>query len=75
VPSGSRRAFYARDKSGLQTSLGGSMIAEAIEFIGAHNVAAEMPGAHGTVTLEQVWAWNPETPTAAQIERVLAGRD
>ena len=61
APSGARpRVYYARDKSGLQTGLGGSMIAEAIEFIGAPNVAAELHGAHGTVTLEQVRAWNPE---------------
>jgi iron complex transport system substrate-binding protein len=62
VPNGARpRVYYARDKSGLQTGLGGSMIAEAIEFIGAHNVAAELHGAHGTVTLEQVRTWNPDT--------------
>ena len=61
APSSARpRVYYARDKSGLQTGLGGSMIAEAIEFIGAPNVAAELHGAHGTVTLEQVRAWNPE---------------
>jgi iron complex transport system substrate-binding protein len=62
VPSGARpRVYYARDKSGLQTGLGGSMIAEAIEFVGAHNVAAELHGAHGTVTLDQVRTWNPDT--------------
>jgi iron complex transport system substrate-binding protein len=62
VPSDARpRVYYARDKSGLQTGLGGSMIAEAIEFVGARNVAAELHGAHGTVTLEQVRTWNPET--------------
>jgi iron complex transport system substrate-binding protein len=54
------RVYYARDKSGLQTGLGGSMISEPIEFVGAHNVAADLHGAHGTATLDQVRAWDPE---------------
>jgi iron complex transport system substrate-binding protein len=61
VPSDARpRVYYARDKSGLQTGLGGSMISEPIEFIGAQNVAADLHGAHGAVTIEQVRGWNPE---------------
>jgi len=69
VPSEARsRVYYARDKSGLQTGLGGSMIAEPIEFVGARNVAAELHGAHGTVTLEQVRAWNPEIIIASDQE-------
>ena len=54
------RVYYARDASGLQTGFGGSMIAEPIEFIGARNVAADLRGAHGVATIEQVRAWNPE---------------
>jgi iron complex transport system substrate-binding protein len=61
VPSDARpRVYYARDKSGLQTGFGGSMIAEPIEFIGARNVAADLRGAHGVATIEQVRAWDPE---------------
>jgi iron complex transport system substrate-binding protein len=54
------RVYYARDNSGLQTGLGGSMISEPIEFIGARNVAADLHGAHGTATLDQIRAWDPE---------------
>ena len=61
VPSDARpRVYYARDGSGLQTGFGGTMIAESIEFVGARNVAAELHGAHGVATIEQVRAWNPE---------------
>jgi iron complex transport system substrate-binding protein len=61
VPSDARpRVYYARDRSGLQTGVGGSMIGEPIEFIGAHNVAAELHGAHGVTTIEQVHAWDPQ---------------
>ena len=69
VPSEARpRVYYARDKSGLQTGLGGSMIAEPIEFVGARNVAAELHGARGAVTIEQVRAWNPEIIVASDRE-------
>jgi iron complex transport system substrate-binding protein len=61
VPSEARpRVYYARDASGLQTGFGGSMIAEPIEFVGARNVAADLRGAHGVVTIEQIRAGNPE---------------
>jgi iron complex transport system substrate-binding protein len=61
VPSDARpRVYYARDKSGLQTGFGGSMISEPIEFIGARNVVAESHGSHGVATVEQVRAWDPE---------------
>ena len=61
VPSDARpRVYYARDGSGLQTGFGGTMIAESMEFIGARNVAAELHGAHGVATIEQIRAWNPE---------------
>jgi iron complex transport system substrate-binding protein len=61
VPSDARpRVYYARDKSGLQTGFGGSMISEPIEFVGARNVAADLRGSHGVATVEQVRAWDPE---------------
>jgi iron complex transport system substrate-binding protein len=62
------RVYYARDKSGLQTGFGGSMISEPIEFLGAHNVAAELHGAHGVATIQQVTAWNPEIIVASDRE-------
>ncbi len=69
VPSESRpRVYYARDKSGLQTGLGKSMISESIEFIGARNVAADLRGAHGTVTIDEMRAWNPEIIVASDAE-------
>jgi iron complex transport system substrate-binding protein len=69
VPSEARpRVYYARDKSGLQTGFGGSMISEPIEFIGAHNVAAELRGSHGVATVEQVRAWNPDIIIASDVD-------
>jgi iron complex transport system substrate-binding protein len=69
VPSAARpRVYYARDKSGLQTGFGGSMISEPIEFIGARNVAADLHGAHGVATIEQVRAWDPEIIIASDPE-------
>jgi iron complex transport system substrate-binding protein len=69
VPSGARpRVYYARDKSGLQTGFGGSMIAEPIEFVGARNVAADLRGAHGATTIEQVRGWDPEIIIASDKE-------
>ena len=77
VPSDARpRVYYARDGSGLQTGFGGTMIAEPIEFVGARNVAAELHGAHGVATIEQIRAWNPEIIIAsdADIRRQRAQR-
>ena len=66
VPNDARpRVYYARDKSGVQTGFGGSMISEPIEFLGAHNVA---DGAHGVATIQQVTAWNPEIIVAGDRE-------
>jgi len=56
VPS----VYYTRDKSGLQTARGNSMIAEPIAFVGAQNVVAEQDGGQTTVTVEQVVSWNPD---------------
>jgi iron complex transport system substrate-binding protein len=69
VPSEGRpRVYYARDKSGLQTGLGKSMISESIEFIGARNVAAELHGSHGVLTIDDVRSWNPEIIIASDAE-------
>ena len=54
------RVYYGRGPNGLETGLGGSINAETIEFLGAHNVAAERRGGLATVSVEQVLAWNPE---------------
>jgi iron complex transport system substrate-binding protein len=69
VPSEARpRVYYARDKSGLQTGFGGSMISEPIEFVGARNVAADLRGSHGVATVEQVRAWDPEIIIASDAD-------
>jgi len=79
VPKEARpRVYYARDGSGLQTGLGGSMISESIEFVGARNVAADLHGSHGAATLEQIRAWNPEIIIASDADfatRVRSDRD
>ncbi|MGA8614882.1 MAG: iron ABC transporter substrate-binding protein [Xanthobacteraceae bacterium] len=54
------RVYYARGPRGLETGLGGSINVETIEFLGAHNVAAERRGGMATVSIEQVLAWNPD---------------
>lgn len=69
VPGEARpRVYYARDKSGLQTGFGGSMISEPIEFIGARNVAAELHGSHGVATVEQVRGWDPDVIIASDAD-------
>jgi iron complex transport system substrate-binding protein len=54
------RVYYARGPRGLETGLGGSINVETIEFLGAHNVAAERQGGMATVSMEQILAWNPD---------------
>jgi iron complex transport system substrate-binding protein len=54
------RAYYARGPRGLETGLAGSINVEAIEFLGAINVAAGLRGGLTNVSLEQVLLWNPE---------------
>lgn len=55
------RVYYARGPNGLQTALPGSINVEALEFVGARNVAAGPPGGGLiNVSREQVLAWNPE---------------
>lgn len=76
VPSEARpRVYYARDKSGLQTARGNSMVAEPIAFVGATNVVPEQAGGQTTVTVEQVAAWNPEIIIASDREFARAVRD
>ena len=61
IPAAARpRVYYARGPRGLETGLGGSINVETIEFLGAHNVAAERTGGLAVVSLEQVLLWNPE---------------
>jgi iron complex transport system substrate-binding protein len=61
IPEAQRpRVYYGRGPNGLETGLGGSINVESIEFLGAHNVAAERRGGLATVSVEQVLAWNPE---------------
>lgn len=55
------RVYLARGRDGLETGLGGSINAEALELVGARNVAATAgTGGIARVSLEQVLAWNPE---------------
>jgi iron complex transport system substrate-binding protein len=61
IPAARRpRVYYARGPRGLVTGLGGSINVETIEFLGAHNVAAERKGGLANVSIEQVLLWNPE---------------
>jgi iron complex transport system substrate-binding protein len=61
VPDDKRpRVYYARGPRGLETGLGGSINVETLEFVGAHNVAAERKGGLANVSLEQVLLWNPD---------------
>jgi iron complex transport system substrate-binding protein len=90
IPEDQRpRVYYARGPRGLETGLGGSINVETIEFLGAHNVAAERKGGLATISIEQVLVWNPQLivtidpdfaanvrsdPQWAQVEAVRSGR-
>jgi iron complex transport system substrate-binding protein len=55
------RVYYARGAQGLETGLAGSINMEALEAVGAINVAAAAGrGGLTTVSPEQVLAWNPD---------------
>lgn len=55
------RVYYGRGPDGLETGLAGSINVEILELAGAENVAAGAgEGGLGTVSLEQVLAWQPE---------------
>jgi iron complex transport system substrate-binding protein len=61
VPEAERPAvYYGRGPAGLQTGGNGSITVEALELLGARNVAAEAPPNLVTVSFEQVILWNPE---------------
>lgn len=75
-PEDRPRMYYARGPDGLDTALSGSINVEAMDFVGARNVAGEALGGGGlsSVSLEQVIAWDPEViftvnpDFAAQVE-------
>ena len=54
------RTYYARGPRGLETGLAGSINVEALEIMGARNVADGQRGGLAAVSLEQVLAWDPE---------------
>jgi iron complex transport system substrate-binding protein len=63
VPADRRpRVYSARGPKGLETAAPGSINVESLERLGARNVAGEGGGsAHiGSVSVEQVLAWNPD---------------
>ena len=61
IPESQRpRVYYGRGPRGLETGLGGSINMETLEFVGAHNVAADRKGGIVNVSVEQVLAWNPD---------------
>lgn len=62
IPAAYRpRVYYARGPRGLNTGRPGSINVEALERLGAVNVAAELgPGGLANVSPEQVLRWNPE---------------
>jgi iron complex transport system substrate-binding protein len=67
VPAEKRlRVYVARGPRGLETAIAGSINAEALDFVAAHNVAAEGMGAGGlvTVSMEQLLAWQPDVVIA-----------
>lgn len=55
------RVYYGRGPDGLETGLAGSINMEAIDMVGAHNVAAQAGrGGLTQVSMEQILAWDPE---------------
>jgi iron complex transport system substrate-binding protein len=61
VPASERpRVYYGRGPAGLQTGLAGSINVEALEYLGARNVADGTRGGLAQVSLESVLAWDPE---------------
>jgi iron complex transport system substrate-binding protein len=83
------RTYYARGARGLETGLAGSINVEALEIMGARNVAGGQRGGLTVVSLEQVLALDPEVivtidqdfarnvradPNWAAVSAVRAGR-
>jgi iron complex transport system substrate-binding protein len=63
VPVAQRpKVYIARGPRGLETGVAGSINAEALYLVGAHNVATRSLGARGLaeVSLEQILAWQPD---------------
>jgi iron complex transport system substrate-binding protein len=62
-PAARRRVYLAREATGLETGLSGSINTEIIERAGGVNVAERGAGRGGiaTVSIEQVLAWAPDT--------------
>lgn len=58
-----RRVYYAEGPTGLETEPGNSIHSEALDFVGAVNVA-QVPNqrgyGHTPVSMEQILLWNPE---------------
>ena len=54
------RVYYGRGPAGLQTGGKGSINVEALEFLGAENVAAEARPGLVAVPIEQILLWNPD---------------
>lgn len=57
---GRPRVYYGRGPAGLQTGGKGSINVEVLEFLGAHNVAADARAGLVIVPFEQVLLWDPE---------------
>jgi len=61
VPESKRPAvYYARGPRGLETAARGSINVESLERMRARNVAEGLGGGLGSVSPEQVLAWDPE---------------
>ncbi|MCJ2089383.1 iron ABC transporter substrate-binding protein [Methylobacterium sp. E-005] len=52
--------YYARGPRGLETGFSGSINTEVLEAAGGRNVAQGGDGRLGTVSPEQILAWNPD---------------
>lgn len=67
VPAQRRpRVYYGQGPEGLETGLSGSINMEALEAVGATNVAAAAgAGGQANVSAEQVLSWNPDVILAA----------
>ena len=63
APNDRPRVYFARGPRGLETALAGSINAEALDLMGARNVAGQRGGL-AAVSLEQVLAWDPEVIVA-----------
>jgi iron complex transport system substrate-binding protein len=60
-PSERSRVYYGRGPDGLQTGLEGSINLEALDYVGAYNVAsAAGKGGLTQVSIEQVLSWDPD---------------